>query len=285
METVQGFVSLWYFTGLLAWIPFGLGVGVLLYVVRRLSVGVVLVGVLALYCAISYYVFMSSLFLLLPEQGNSFWAALRQGGPLVPLLLGVLALQLPYVVERFMTMRAARGRERQGAFVEKLRQAILGRDLAGAIAICTYQDGMTAQVLKACLGTYDQQTVRGTASEAKLRLLDQTAAYATGRERWALNVNTIILIVASSLGFLVGVIGIGRGVSHAFRAMGNTGAVDATALAYGISETLFVSAPTLVISLLGVIACLHAVRRTRVAGHETMQSVATVKQALSEMGA
>src|SRR5512137_959522 len=70
-------------------------------------------------CAIIYLV-------VLPKEGKSVWAALRQGGPLVAILIGLLILLFTYVIERWLTLRLARGKETHSTFIAKFRKAVLG---------------------------------------------------------------------------------------------------------------------------------------------------------------
>src|SRR5512137_2391530 len=78
---------------------------ILMAYAKKASVLTALLYILTLVnCAVIYYV-------VLPKEGKSVWAALRQGGPLVALLIGLLILLFTYVIERWLTLRLARGKE------------------------------------------------------------------------------------------------------------------------------------------------------------------------------
>lgn len=229
-------------------------------------------------CAIIYLV-------VLPKEGKSVWAALRQGGPLVAILIGLLIVLFTYVIERFLTLRLARGKEPYATFIAKFRKAVLARDFPGAIKICEIQNGVTANILRAGIEAYVNLTRDNIPKERKFASLDKAIADATGRETPLLERNLIILTTIASIGTMVGLLGTTIGMIRAFQAMGNTGAVDATKLAVGISEALFNTAFGLMNAILGIVANNYFVNRVDQFNYEIDSSAYDMKETLTEIEA
>lgn len=229
-------------------------------------------------CAIIYLV-------VLPKEGKSVWAALRQGGPLVAILIGLLIVLFTYVIERFLTLRLARGKEPYATFIAKFRKAVLAKDFQGAIKICEVQNGVTANILRAGIEAYVNLTRDNIPKERKFASLDKAIADATGRETPLLERNLIILTTIASIGTMVGLLGTTIGMIRAFQAMGNTGAVDATKLAVGISEALFNTAFGLMNAILGIVANNYFVNRVDQFNYEIDSSAYDMKETLTEIEA
>jgi biopolymer transport protein ExbB len=227
-------------------------------------------------CAIIYLV-------VLPKEGKSVWAALRQGGPLVAILIGLLILLFTYVIERYLTLRLARGKETHSTFIAKFRKAVLGKDFPGAVKICDAQNGVTANVLKSGIESYVNLTKDNTPKEKKFASLDKAIADATGRETPLLERNLVVLTTIASIGTMVGLLGTTIGMIRAFQAMGNTGAVDATKLAIGISEALFNTAFGLLNAILGIVANNYYVNKVDQFNYEIDSSAFDMKEALTEI--
>ena len=227
-------------------------------------------------CAIIYLV-------VLPKEGKSVWAALRQGGPLVAILIGLLILLFTYIIERWLTLRLARGKEPHASFIAKFRKAVLGKDFPGALKICDTQNGVTANVLKSGVEAYVKLTKDNTPKEKKFASLDKAIVDATGRETPLLERNLVVLTTIASIGTMVGLLGTTIGMIRAFQAMGNTGAVDATKLAIGISEALFNTAFGLLNAILGIVANNYYVNKVDQFNYEIDSSAYDMKEALTEI--
>jgi biopolymer transport protein ExbB len=229
-------------------------------------------------CAIIYL-------LVLPKEGKTVWAAMRQGGPLVSILIGLLILLFTYIVERFLTLRRARGLEPHQSFIEKFRKAVLAKDFSAATKICDAQSGVTANILKSGIETYVKQTEDKAPREKKFAALDKSITDATGRETPLLERNLIVLTTIASIGTMVGLLGTTIGMIRAFQAMGNTGAVDATKLAIWISEALFNTAFGLANAILGIVAHNYYVNMVDQFNYEIDSSALDMKESLTEIEA
>jgi len=229
-------------------------------------------------CAVIYLV-------VLPKEGKSVWAALRQGGPLVSILIGLLILLFTYVVERFLTLRLARGSKPHQGFMAIFRKAVLAKDFQGAIKVCDQQNGVAANILKSAMEVFVQQSNQGVTKDKKFAALDRAITDATGRETPLLERNMIVLTTIASIGTMVGLLGTTIGMIRAFQAMGNTGAVDATKLAIGISEALFNTAFGLINAILGIVAHNYYVNQVDQFNYDIDSSALDMKEALTEIEA
>jgi biopolymer transport protein ExbB len=227
-------------------------------------------------CAVIYLV-------VLPKEGKSIWAALRQGGPLVVLLIGLMILLFTYILERFLTLRLARGAAPHQGFIEKFRKAIMSRDFSGATKICDAQNGVTANILKSALETWVKMSGEKAPRERKMAALEKSITDATNRETPLLERNMIVLTTIASIGTMVGLLGTTIGMIRAFQAMGNTGAVDATKLAIGISEALFNTAFGLINAILGIVAHNYYINQVDQFNYEIDSSALDLKESLTDI--
>lgn len=230
-------------------------------------------------CAVIY-------FFALPtemHEGNEILFAMRQGGPLVAVLIGLLILVITYSVERYLTLRRARGAGAHQVFIERFRKAIMARDFEGALKLCDEQGGVTASILKSALEVYVEQTKQGVPREKKFAALEKAITDATGRETPLLERNMIVLTTIASIGTMVGLLGTTIGMIRAFQAMGNTGAVDATKLAIGISEALFNTAFGLLNAILGIVAHNYYANKVDQFNYEIDSSALDMKESLTEV--
>src|SRR5262245_11263527 len=79
---------------------------------------------------------------------------IRQGGPLVVLLITLSILLVTFIFERIFTLRKARGTRPLPNFFAELRKALEAGDIARASQICQKQRGSAASVLRAGLEQY-----------------------------------------------------------------------------------------------------------------------------------
>ena len=89
----------------------------------RQGLFVTIVSVVAL--GISIFIYM-----LLPEY-------IRQGGPLVALLIMLSIMSVTFTLERLFTLTRAKGREPAPTFLRKVRQKIDALDVEGAADLCS----------------------------------------------------------------------------------------------------------------------------------------------------
>ncbi len=163
-----------------------------------------------------------------------------KGGPIVGLLLAVNIIVITFGVERFVSLRGAKGRGSIDAFVRNVRGLLNNGQVDAAIAECDKQRGSVASVLRAGLAKYKLIDNDSTLDkESKITALKQELEEATSLELPMLSKNLVILSTCASLGVLIGLLGTVSGMIRSFNAMAQSGTPDPTALSAGISEALW----------------------------------------------
>ena len=89
-----------------------------------------------------------------PLPGN-YLGIIHQGGPIVPILISLLMLVITFGIERFLTIRGAKGKGSVKKFVRNIRALISSNNIDEAITECDKQRGSVANVVKAGLSKYD----------------------------------------------------------------------------------------------------------------------------------
>lgn len=178
-----------------------------------------------------------------------------QGGPLVVVLIAIFLMLLAFVVERFLSLRVAKGTSSVQVYFKNLIVHLQGNDYESALAACDKQRGTTANVLRAGIERY--MRVRDDSSmdvEKKIAATQSAIEEANALEGPLLERNLIALSTIASIATMVGLLGTTIGMIRAFAATGHTagGVIDAQALATGISEALVNTAGGLFSGILGI---------------------------------
>jgi len=178
---------------------------------------------------------------------------MKQGGPLVSMLILLLILETAFIVERTWSLKKAQGNGSMPEFLNNVRKKLHSADVDGAIKLCGQQRGSAANVIRAGLERY--QTVRAEGAPREKIVADTQAAIqeANGLEVPLLERNLIALSTIASVATMVGLLGTVIGMIRSFAALGHSGAVDAQKLAIGISEALINTAGGLFIAIAGIV--------------------------------
>ena len=173
-----------------------------------------------------------------PMPGN-YLAIIYKGGVIVPVLMALIIILITFTIERFLSIRRARGKKRLNVFVKQL-QVLLSEDkIEEASAACDSQKGSLGNVIKAGLHRYRAlETDTQLNKDQKILALQKEIEEATALELPMLSKNLVILSTIASIAVLIGLIGTVLGMIKAFAALAQAGAPDALALATGISEAL-----------------------------------------------
>jgi biopolymer transport protein ExbB len=173
-----------------------------------------------------------------PLPGN-YLAIIYKGGIIVPLLMSLIIILITFTLERFLSLRRARGKKRLNVFVRQL-QGLLSEDkIEEASQACDVQKGSLGAVVKAGLHRYRAlETDAHLNKDQKILALQKEIEEATALELPMLSKNLVILSTIASIAVLIGLIGTVLGMIKAFAALATAGAPDALALATGISEAL-----------------------------------------------
>jgi biopolymer transport protein ExbB len=207
-------------------------------------------------------VFMIVMLLISLAVGFIIWAQflpdyLAEGGPLVAVLIALLVLLIGFIIERWLTLRVARGKSSVQAFFKKVITLMHDNDLDGAVAACDKQRGSVANILRAGIERY--RAVKGDnalPSEKKVAETQRAIEEANALEVPLLERNLIALSTIASIATMVGLLGTTIGMIRAFSATGHRkgGVIDAQALAVGISEALVNTAGGLICAIVGIVA-------------------------------
>ena len=170
---------------------------------------------------------------------GSYAGTIYKGGFVVPILLTLFFTVIVFVIERFITLRQARGAGNIDTFVRGIKGLLDRGDLNGAVAACDKQKGAVANVVRAGLHKYDEMTkMTGMEKDEKVIAIQKEVEEATTLELPMLEKNLNILATIASIATLMGLFGTVLGMIRSFASLANAGAPDSTALATGISEAL-----------------------------------------------
>jgi biopolymer transport protein ExbB len=173
-----------------------------------------------------------------PLPGN-YSGMIYKGGPVVPMLWGLLFIVLVFVLERFITLGKAAGSGNVDSFVRSIKGFLDRGDINGAIGACDKQKGSVANVVRAGLSKYGEMgNTSGMETDQKVLAIQKEVEEATTLELPMLEKNLSILSTIASVATLIGLLGTVLGMIRAFAALAHAGAPDSSALATGISEAL-----------------------------------------------
>lgn len=172
-----------------------------------------------------------------PLQGN-FLGIIYKGGFIVPMLVAINLIVIIFTIERFVTLGKAKGKNSLNVFVEKVKAALAGGNIAEARELCEAQKGSLANVVVAGLDKYELMANETSMNkEQKIESVKKELEEATSLEMPMLTKNLSVISTTASISVLVGLIGTVLGMIKAFAAMSH-GAPDTAQLATGISEAL-----------------------------------------------
>ena len=165
------------------------------------------------------------------------WSYFERGGPVMWPLLALSILGVTVIFWRWWALRQATS----GivAFMKDLREKLISKDVAGAIAVCERHRGPVASIVKAGLLRHARRR-----DEIELALQDASAHELANLER-GLPILATVAMVAPLLGFL----GTVTGMINSFEALASVGLNNPAAVASGISEALITTAAGLAIAI------------------------------------
>ncbi|WP_338408481.1 MotA/TolQ/ExbB proton channel family protein [uncultured Flavobacterium sp.] len=188
-----------------------------------------------------------------PIPGN-YLAMVYKGGPIVPVLMGLLLMVVVFSIERFAVISKAAGKGNLDQFMKSVQSSVTSGDIDGAIVACDKQEGSVANAIRSALLKYQDVKKEGLDSEAAAETIHKEIEEATSLEMPMLEKHMTILSTLVSLGTLAGLLGTVTGMIKAFSALSAAGSPDSSALANGISEALINTATGISTSALAIIA-------------------------------
>ena len=186
---------------------------------------------------------------------------IKDGGYVVIILMVLTMLDITFIIERSMSMRKAKGKRSQVAFLRDTMDAIRKNDIRKAIEHCNTQHGTMANVLRAGLERFQSVTDENLTSDRQVAEIKRAFDEANALETPLLERNLIALQTIATIATLVGLLGTTIGMIRAFSAMANEGAPDAIQLALGISEALINTAGGLAAAIMGIVAYNYFVNK------------------------
>ncbi len=170
--------------------------------------------------------------------GGTIMGFIRDGGPVMYVLLAFSIISVAVIIERAIVLRKAKINVNE--FLAKLRKAlIVNGSIRDAIKICEQYRGPLASIMKAGLLKYGQP------KEDIEKTIETAALHELGRlERW-LTVLSSVANVAPLLGFF----GTVAGMIQSFEALAEQGLSNPGAVADGISVALITTAAGLLIAI------------------------------------
>ncbi|MCF6133344.1 MotA/TolQ/ExbB proton channel family protein [Flavobacterium wongokense] len=187
-----------------------------------------------------------------PLPGN-YLAMVYKGGPIVPVLMGLLLMVIVFSFERYAVISKAAGKGNLDTFMKNITADIKGGKIDEAIALCDKQQGSVANAVKSALVKYQEVKAEGFNSEDAAETIREEIEEATALEMPMLEKNLTIISTLVSLGTLAGLLGTVTGMIKAFGALASTGTPDQAALANGISEALINTATGISTSALAIV--------------------------------
>jgi biopolymer transport protein ExbB len=200
---------------------------------------------------------------------------IKQGGPLVALLIMLSIMSVTFTLERLFTLMRAKGKEPAPTFLRKVRQKIDALDVEGAADLCSKQRGSLANVLRAGLDRYSIVRDAPLDRQQKIQEVQKAMEEANMLEVPLLERNLIALATIASIATMVGLLGTVIGMIRSFAALGHTGSVDAVKLAVGISEALINTAGGLFVAIFSIV--LYNVFVTMIDNFNYMMDEATLE--------
>lgn len=185
----------------------------------------------------------------------------KDGGPVVIGLMVLTMLDITFIIERSLTLKKARGKRSQVAFLKDAMGAIRNNDIARGINLCNTQQGTMANVLRAGLERFQNISEENLTSDRQVQEIKRAFDEANALETPLLERNLIALQTIATIATLVGLLGTTIGMIRAFHAMSNEGAPDAIQLALGISEALINTAGGLAAAIMGIVAYNYFVNK------------------------
>lgn len=178
----------------------------------------------------------------------------KDGGPVVIGLMVLTMLDITFIIERSLSLRKAKGKRSQVAFLRDAMEAIRKNDIGTAVDHCNTQQGTMANVLRAGLERFQTVANENLTSDRQVAEVRRAFDEANALETPLLERNLIALQTIATIATLVGLLGTTIGMIRAFSAMANEGAPDAIQLALGISEALINTAGGLAAAIMGIVA-------------------------------
>lgn len=189
-----------------------------------------------------------------PKKGNII-GMIYTGGPIVAILISLIIIAVTFSVERYLSINKARGKGNIADFVKNVTDLLVSGKANEALAVCEQQRGSLANIMRAAITRFKEvEADTELDKEKKMSEVQRAIDESINLETPLLEKNLVILSTVSSISTMFGLLGTTIGMIRAFAAFGESGTVDATQLAVGISEALYNTAGGLGAAIIAIIA-------------------------------
>lgn len=189
-----------------------------------------------------------------PQPGNII-GMIYTGGPIVAILISLFLIAITFSFERFLSINKAKGKGDISVFVKNVMEKLSRGEYDEALEACNKQRGSMANIIRASIERFKEvENDSELDKEKKMSEVQRAIDESINLETPLLEKNLVILSTVSSIATLFGLLGTTIGMIRAFAAFGDTGTVDATQLAVGISEALYNTAGGLGAAIVAIIA-------------------------------
>lgn len=180
---------------------------------------------------------------------------IREGGPLVILLITLSIMVITFIIERILSIKKAQGKGPLNKFVASVEKNLSDGNVDAAIEACDKQRGSLANILRTALDRFrfiskDSRMDKKEQMTEVQRVIEE----ATMLEMPILEKNLVAISTIASISTMVGLLGTVIGMIRAFRALAHAGSVDALQLSIGISEALINTAGGLFAAITAIVA-------------------------------
>ncbi|NLO19926.1 MAG: MotA/TolQ/ExbB proton channel family protein [Ignavibacteria bacterium] len=189
-----------------------------------------------------------------PIPGNIV-GMIYTGGPIVAILMGLIIIATTFAIERELSINKARGKGDISMYIKRTVDNLIKGSYDDALKECEKQRGSLANIMRASIERFkDVKDDPELDKEKKMSEVQRAIDEATNLETPLLEKNLVILSTIASISVLFGLLGTTIGMIRAFSAFGDTGTVDASQLAVGISEALYNTAGGLGGAIIAIVA-------------------------------
>src|SRR6478672_13319692 len=116
-----------------------------------------------------------------PLPGN-YLAMVYKGGPIVPILMGLLLMVIVFSFERYFVISKAAGKGNLDQFMNRVQTAVNAGNIEEAIDACDKQQGSVANAIKSALVKYQDLKKEGFNSEEASEMIHKEIEEATALE-------------------------------------------------------------------------------------------------------
>jgi len=188
-------------------------------------------------------------------QPKNMLGTIYTGGIVIPFLMTLLLIVVTFVIERFATIKKAKGKISNTKFLRSVQYNLANKELDKALKECDKQKGSLGNVMRSGLIMYKEMTTNTElTTEQKVINIQNEIDESTTLELPILEKNLVFLSTISSAATLLGLFGTVVGMIKAFQSLGETGGSSSSQLAVGIAEALVNTATGILTSFIAIIS-------------------------------